>query len=327
MSPASGHRRGERRVMIALGGNALAIRNEPLDATPQIRTIARAVEALAPLSMHHQLLVAHGNGPQVGLLALESSADASLAAPYPLDALVAETQGLIGYWLLAAMQNALPNREFVAMITRTLVDAGDSAFGRPSKFVGPTYTEDTARGVAARHGWTVERDGAFWRRVVASPVPTAVLEIAVIERLVDAGVIVVCGGGGGIPMIRGDDGRLDGVEAVVDKDLTAALIAESVHADFLLLLTDVAAVETDFGQPGSEPITRATPADLRHRQFAAGSMGPKIDAVCRFVERTGGVAAIGALEDAGRILAGEAGTIVTPTGYFRGHGGHGDLGP
>ena len=268
MSQASGQRRGERRVMIALGGNALAIRNEPLDATPQIRTIARAVEALAPVSVHHQLLV--------------------------------------------------------AIITRTLVDAGDSAFGKPSKFVGPTYTEDTAHVVAARHGWTVARDGAFWRRVVASPVPTAVLEIALIERLVDAGVIVVCGGGGGIPMIRGDDGRLDGVEAVVDKDLTAALIAESVHADFLLLLTDVAAVETDFGQPGSEPITRATPADLRHRQFAAGSMGPKIDAVCRFVERTGGVAAIGALEDAGRILAGEAGTIVTPTGYFRGHG---DIGP
>ncbi len=310
------HQRRGKRLLLALGGNALIERHQPPDAGPQLLNVQRAVTALAPLAAEHQLVITHGNGPQVGLLALESAADRALVAPYPLDALGAETQGLIGYWLLQALQNALAGREVAALITQTLVSIADPAFDHPAKFIGPVYTETQAHQLASTRRWTVRRDGLGWRRVVASPAPQGVVEIALIERLVEAGVIVICGGGGGIPVARRKTGELEGVEAVVDKDLTSALVAESIRADALILLTDVAAISTDVEDPTAPIISRATPAELRQRQFAPGSMGPKVDAICRFVEHTGGMGAIGALGDVQAILAGNAGTIATPTGAY-----------
>jgi carbamate kinase len=304
------------RIVAALGGNALLERGEPPDSGIQLHHVRAAVEALTPLADGNQLVITHGNGPQVGLLALESAGDQSLSVPYPFDVLGAETQGMIGYWILQALQNTLPSREVAALITQTLVSAADPAFAEPTKFVGPVYEEAEAKRRAAAAGWTVRPDGPFWRRVVPSPVPHSIVEIGLIRRLFDAGVVVVCAGGGGVPVIRNDDAELEGVEAVVDKDATAALLAEALDADALLLLTDVATVEIGYGTLDARPITRTTPALLRAHPFPAGSMGPKVDAVCRFVEGTGGVAAIGALADAGAILAGTAGTLVSPNGRY-----------
>ena len=309
-APAAGDRQ-RRRVVVALGGNALSLRNQPLDASPQVVNVQRAVTALAPILRDHDVLITHGNGPQVGLLALESSADPALAVAYPLDALGAETQGLIGYWLVQALTNAVPGRPVVALITRTVVAADDPAFIDPLKFVGPMYTEAESNAIATKQGWTINRDGAGWRRVVPSPAPISVVEIDTIEQLFRAGTLIVCAGGGGVPVMRTHAGELVGVEAVIDKDLTAALIAEAIKADALLLLTDVAAVSTDITDPAAPNITRTTPADMRKMIFAAGSMGPKVDAACRFVERSGHMAAIGALDDSVAILAGTAGTIIT----------------
>lgn len=298
------------RIVVALGGNALLRRGQRPDAEPQRRNVLRAAEALAPLARDHELIVTHGNGPQVGVLAMESAADPLLSRPFPLDPLGAETQGLIGYWLTQSLHNVLPDREVVALLTQCIVDPADPAFAHPTKFVGPNYHEDEARALALDRNWAVAADGSAWRRVVASPEPLEVVETPVIRRLADAGVLVVCAGGGGIPVERAADATLRGVEAVIDKDLTSALLAEQLGADALLLLTDVAAVETDFGSPGSEPIVSATVAELRAVCFAAGSMGPKVEAACRFTERTGGLAAIGSLDDAAAVVAGSAGTRV-----------------
>jgi carbamate kinase len=298
------------RIVVALGGNALLHRGERPDAEPQRLNVLRAAEALAPLARQHEIVVTHGNGPQVGVLALESAADPMLTRPFPLDPLGAETQGLIGYWLTQSLHNVLPDRQVVALLTQCVVDAGDPAFSHPTKFVGPVYTEATARALADERGWTVTADGTSWRRVVPSPRPSEVVEAAVIRRLVDAGVLVVCAGGGGVPVVRHADGTLEGVEAVIDKDLTAALLAETLQADALLLLTDVRAVETHFGEPDSQPIRSATPDELRAAGFPAGSMGPKVEAACRFVERTGGLAAIGSLLEAADVLSGRCGTRV-----------------
>ena len=300
-----------RRIVIALGGNAISQRNQPLDADPQVENVNSAAASLAALAHDHDIVITHGNGPQVGLLALESSADPALARPYPLDALGAETQGLIGYWLVQGLSNAVPDRNVAALITRTVIALDDPAFIRPAKFIGPVYTEAAARSLATTRSWTVKPDGNGWRRVVASPAPVSIVELDVIEQLVDRGIIVVCGGGGGIPVAHGADGALVGVEAVIDKDLSSALIAEALHADTLLLLTDVAAISTDVTNPEAAMFHRTTPAELRRYSFAPGSMGPKVEAACRFVERTGGTAAIGALNDASAILQGTAGTIVT----------------
>jgi carbamate kinase len=300
------------KVMVALGGNALLRRGERPDAEPQRANVVRACDSLAPLARAHELVVTHGNGPQVGVLALESAADPMLSRPFPLDPLGAETQGLIGYWLAQGLGNALPGRQVAALLTQCVVDLDDPAFAHPTKPVGPVYDEAEARRLATERGWSVAADGPVWRRVVASPTPQRVVETAVIDQLVRSGVIVVCAGGGGIPVSEAPDGTLSGVEAVIDKDLTAALLAEALGAGALLLLTDVAAVETDFGHEGSVPIRHTTPADMRSRDFAAGSMGPKVAAACRFVERTGGIAAIGALTDAVALLDGHTGTRVTP---------------
>jgi carbamate kinase len=305
------------RIVVALGGNALLKRGEPPDADRQEANIAVAVAALAPLAHEHELVVTHGNGPQVGILALQSASDPHLSTPYPFDVLGAQTQGMIGYWLLQSMQNALPERQVAAVINQTLVAANDPAFRDPAKFVGEVYTEEQARRVAAERGWTVKPDGAYWRRVVGSPRPERVVETRLIRLLLESGAIVVCAGGGGVPVIRNEEGHLQGVEAVVDKDLTAAVLAEALDADVLLVLTDVPYVERGYGTPSAEPILRATPGALQHESFAAGSMGPKVAAVCRFVELTGGIAGIGRLEDARLILEGTAGTVVTPSGTYR----------
>jgi carbamate kinase len=304
------------RIVIALGGNALLERGQTPDADTQELNVRRAVDALAPVAHDNELVITHGNGPQVGLLALESAKDPALTRPYPFDALGAETQGLIGYWLLQALENAVPRREVASLITQTLVSAADPAFADPTKFVGPVYTQPEAKRLAAERGWTVKPDGNSWRRVVASPTPQRVVETHLIRGLVSSGAIVVCAGGGGAPVVRNQRGELEGVEAVVDKDLTAALLAEALDADGLLLLTDVPAVQVNYGTPEARPISRATPAELRGRPFPAGSMGPKVDAVCRFVELTGHMAAIGALGDIEAILDGKAGTIVTPSGSY-----------
>ncbi|GAA0424847.1 carbamate kinase [Streptomyces luteireticuli] len=304
------------RVVVALGGNALLRRGDRPDAAVQHANVRAAVAALAPLARQHELVITHGNGPQVGLLALQSAADRSLTSPYPFDVLGAETQGMIGYWLLQSLQNALPGRQVCALLNQTLVSAADPAFADPVKFVGPVYERAEAERLAAERDWTVKADGPHWRRVVPSPDPQRVVETRLIRLLLSSGAVAVCAGGGGVPVIRDEKGQLTGVEAVVDKDLTAALLAEALDADALLLLTDVPRVVRGFGTPEAEPIGNTTPARLRAEHFPAGSMGPKVEAVCRFVELTGGFAAIGALADAPAILDGTAGTLVTPSGRY-----------
>ncbi|GAA3518098.1 carbamate kinase [Nocardioides daeguensis] len=306
------------RIVVALGGNALLARGERPDADVQEANVRRAVAALAPLAAHHELVITHGNGPQVGVLALQSASDPRLTTPYPFDVLGAQTQGMIGYWLLQALQNRLPGRQVAAIVNQTLVSAADPAFDRPTKFVGEVYPEAEAHRLAAERGWTVSRDGSGWRRVVGSPRPERVVETPLIRALLRLGAVVVCAGGGGVPVVRDELGELSGVEAVVDKDLASAVLAEALDADALLVLTDVPAVMRGFGTPDQAAIHRETPAGLRQLDFPAGSMGPKVDAVCRFVELTGGMAAIGALDDAEAILAGTSGTVVTPSGRYDG---------
>jgi carbamate kinase len=312
------------RIVAALGGNALLRRGQKPDADVQEANVERAVSALAPLADRHELVITHGNGPQVGVLALQSASDPHLTTPYPFDVLGAQTQGMIGYWLLQSMQNALPGRQVAAIINQTLVEARDPAFENPTKFVGEVYTEAEAHDAAAARGWVMRPDGTGWRRVVGSPTPQRVVETRLIRLLLESGAVVVCAGGGGVPVIRNEAGRLEGVEAVVDKDLTSAVLAEALEADVLLVLTDVAHVSRDHGTERAVAIRRSTPAALRRESFPSGSMGPKVDAVCRFVELTGDMAAIGRLEDAVAILDGDAGTIVTPAGDY---GGTHDLRP
>ncbi|MFA1537455.1 carbamate kinase [Actinomadura monticuli] len=300
------------RVVVALGGNALVRRGDTPDAQPQRHNVDRAVRSLAPLAEKHELIITHGNGPQVGVLSLESVNDPNLTRPYPLDTIGAETQGMIGYWMLQALQNALPGRQVMAMINQTLVSAVDPAFENPTKFVGQVYDREEAEKLAGEYGWTIRQDGEAWRRVVPSPRPQRVIETRLIRELVRLGTVVVCAGGGGIPVFRNDVGRLEGVEAVIDKDLTAAVLAESMDADALLILTDVPRVMRNFGAPEQEEITHTTPHELRAEDFPAGSMGPKVAAASGFVERTGDMAAIGLLDQCVEILAGTAGTIVTP---------------
>ncbi len=296
------------RVVVALGGNALLRRGEAAEAETQRRNVATAASALAGLTHDFEVVLTHGNGPQVGLLALEADAYRAVS-PYPLDVLGAESQGMIGYFLVQALLNALPGREVAALLTQVVVDPNDPAFDAPTKPIGPVYTEDEARRLAGERGWTVAPDGPYFRRVVPSPLPRSFVEIAAIEELVAAGVIVVCGGGGGIPVVR-DRRRLRGVEAVIDKDLTAALLAEQLDAERLVLATDVRHVERNWGTPSATEIGTVTPGELRALQFAPGSMAPKIDAACRFVERTGGGAAIGALADVALLARGRAGTQI-----------------
>ncbi len=300
------------RLVVAVGGNALLERGDVPEAEIQVIHALEAVRALAPLAAENDLVVTHGNGPQVGLLAIESTRDPDLTHPFPLDVLGAQTQGMIGYFFLQAFENALPGREVVSLICQTVVASDDPAFEDPTKFVGSVYTESEADRLAGAFGWTVRPDGPRWRRVVPSPEPVEIVEMATVGRLVDGGALVVCEGGGGIPVVRNGDGRLRGAEAVIDKDLTASLLARNLDADGLVLLTDVAKVVSGFGTMHARPLGRVTTAELRADRFAAGSMGPKVDAACRFVEATGRVARIGRLSDASEVLAGRQGTEIVP---------------
>lgn len=299
------------RIVAALGGNALLRRGEPMEAEAQRRNVATAAKAVAELVGEHEVVLTHGNGPQVGLLALQAEAYRDVT-PYPLDVLGAETEGMIGYLLGQALENELPGREIATLLTQTIVDPHDPAFGNPTKPVGPVYDEEGATRIARERGWTIARDGEFFRRVVPSPEPRSFVELGAIRILVGHGVLVICSGGGGVPVVAEEGGGLRGVEAVIDKDRAAGLLARELEADLLLMLTDVAAVQLGWGTPDARPIGRTTPRELRQHEFALGSMGPKVEAACGFVEATGGIAAIGALADVAAILRGGAGTIVRP---------------
>jgi carbamate kinase len=297
-------------LVVALGGNALLQRGQPLTAAVQLQNIRRAAIALAVLAQYHQpLVVTHGNGPQVGLLALQAEAYKAVP-PYPLDVLGAESEGMIGYLIEQELRNCLPEKSIVTLLTQIEVDAQDPAFQTPTKFIGPQYTEAEAQQLAAERGYAIAPDGPAYRRVVPSPKPQTILELPVIQQLVGTGVLVICAGGGGIPVVRDDQGKLHGVEAVIDKDLAAARLAIELGAQGLLLLTDVDAVYSDWDQPTAQPIQRATCAQLRAWAFAPGSMGPKVEAACEFVEQAGGRVGIGNLEQAAEILMGTAGTQI-----------------
>jgi carbamate kinase len=298
-------------VVVALGGNALLRRDEPPEAGAQQRNVEAAAAAIAEIAPRHDLVVTHGNGPQIGLLALQAEAYGGVP-PYPLDLLGAESEGMIGYLIEQEIANRLPGREVCGLITRVRVDAADPAFQAPDKPIGPSYEEGEARRLAAQFGWTVAPDGAKYRRVVPSPRPLEILELKTIVLLVRAGVLVVCAGGGGIPVVTTAEGGVRGVEAVVDKDRSAALLAAALGAEALLLLTDVKQVWTGWRTPRARPLKEVTPDRLAPADFAPGSMAPKVAAARDFVEETGGFAVIGALEDAARALAGEAGTRVRP---------------
>jgi len=297
------------RIVIALGGNALLRRGERPDADVQVAHLAAAAPALAKVAEDNEVVIVHGNGPQVGLLALESFADTSLSKPYPLSDLVAETQGVIGYWVQQALTNAGLSRRAVTLVTQTVVDAHDPAFNVPTKYVGPGYPEERARELALASGWSVHQDGTEWRRVVPSPAPQQVLELDAAELLLQNGVTVILAGGGGVPVIEGPTG-LTGVEAVVDKDATAALIAIRLHADLLVMLTDVPAVYLDYGTPAQRPLRQIDTRTLATLTFPAGSMGPKITAARHFVETTRAPAAIGSLDDTTAVISGTAGTQI-----------------
>jgi carbamate kinase len=299
-------------AVIALGGNALLKRGESATAANQLRAARDAARVLGPLSETTRLVVTHGNGPQVGLLALKEDAYGD-GSPYPLDVLDAESEGQIGYVVELELDNAIDHQDTVTVITRVLVDAEDPAFAEPTKFIGPVYDEERARELAAERGWVVKPDGDYWRRVVASPHPQEIIQLGAIRQLVDSGFLVVCVGGGGVPVVAVDGGH-EGVEAVIDKDLASALLAIGLQADVLVLATDVDAVYVDWGAADQRAVARATPGWLRAQAFPGGSMGPKVEAVCRFVESTGKRAAIGQLEAVAELVRGTAGTQVEAGG-------------
>lgn len=300
-------------AVVALGGNALLQRGEPLDAANQARAARNAARILGEAAPRHRLVITHGNGPQVGLLALMNGAYTDVA-PYPLDLLDAESVGQIGYMLEMQLDNFIDHQDTIAIITRVEVDANDPAFASPTKFIGPLYDEDEARSKARRHGWTVKPDGTKWRRVVPSPQPQRIVQLRAIHNLFESGYLVVCAGGGGVPVLADAHGHHRGVEAVIDKDLASSLLAVDLGVQKLVIATDVDAVYDRYGTPEQRAITRATPAALRAGDFPAGSMGPKVEAVCRFVECTGGRAVIGSLDQLLAMLADQAGTRVQSEG-------------
>jgi carbamate kinase len=302
------------RVVIALGGNALLKRGEPLTAAAQRDTVRRAAPALAGVALDHELVLSHGNGPQVGLLALQAAAYTAVD-PYPLDVLGAQTEGMIGYVLEQELRNVLPgSEEFATIMTMVDVDPEDPAFANPTKFVGPVYTEGQAQALAAEKGWPFRRDGESWRRVVPSPLPRHIFQIDPIRVLLDRDVVVICAGGGGVPTMSTQHAEgfptLSGVEAVIDKDLASELLAREVEADLFVMATDVDGVYTGWGTPEQKQLEKVTPAELRDLQLPAGSMGPKVEAAAHFVESTGNRAAIGSLEQIEQVVAGSAGTQV-----------------
>ena len=300
------------RIVIALGGNALLRRGDPMTTEVQRQNVKIAAEAIAPLAAGNVIVVVHGNGPQVGLLSLQAEAYAG-AEPYPLDVLDAGTQGMIGYLIQQELRSVLPAEQQVAtLLTMIVVDPDDPAFERPAKFVGPVYHKDAADALAAKKGWAFRQDGSAWRRVVPSPEPRRIVEIQPISWLLERGAVVICAGGGGIPTMlpSSGPGALVGVEAVIDKDLASELLAREVDADLFVMATDVDAVYTGWGTPAKARIDQITAAELGSMDFAAGSMGPKVAAAIEFVERTGRRAVIGRLDEIQQLVAGTAGTNV-----------------
>jgi len=298
------------RIVIALGGNALLHRGEPLTADNQRRNVKIAAQALAPLVTDNELVISHGNGPQVGLLALQGAAYKPNES-YPLDILDAETEGMIGYLIEQELTSLLPaEKRCATLLTQIEVDANDPAFTHPTKPIGPMYNEADARKIAKERNWTIAPDADRYRRVVPSPRPKRIFEMSIIELLVNQNVVVICAGGGGIPVLSREDGSLIGVEAVIDKDLASSLLATELNADALLMLTDVDAVYKHWNEPNARAIRRITAKDISELSFAPGSMQPKVQAGIEFVKQTGGIAGIGKLQDAQAILRGEAGTVI-----------------
>jgi carbamate kinase len=299
------------RIVVALGGNALLKRGEPMTAENQMTNVKIAASALAELAKEHEIVIAHGNGPQVGLLALQAASYESVDA-YPLDVLGAESVGQIGYMIEQQMGNILPfSQKYATLLTQVEVDPNDPAFLNPTKFIGPVYNEEQADVIAKERGFIFKADGEYFRRVVPSPLPKRIFEIDVIKLLIQHNVIVTCAGGGGIPTMYQEDGSLCGVEAVIDKDRTASLLARELKADVLLVLTDVDAVYLNWGTDEQKAIRQASPETMSSFGFPDGSMGPKVEAANEFALATGGMACIGSLENAKAMLAGTAGTTVT----------------
>jgi len=299
------------RVVVALGGNALLQRGQVLNAENQRGNIRIAAVELAAVHASHELIIAHGNGPQVGLLALMDAAYAAVD-PFPLDVLGAETVGMIGYMIEQELGNIIPaDDHIVTILTQVLVDPADPAFKHPSKPVGPIYDRKGAQRLQREKGWSIAPDGEYFRRVVPSPLPQRIIEIDAIRMLVEHGVVVICAGGGGIPTAYDEAGRLYGVEAVIDKDLASSLLARDLVADMLVMLTDVPGVYASFNTPAQREIGAAHPDTIETMTFAPGSMGPKVTAACQFARATGARSAIGQLSDLSRILRGEAGTLIS----------------
>lgn len=299
------------RVVVALGGNALLRRGQALNAENQRENIRLAANQLAAIHLDHELVIAHGNGPQVGLLALMDAAYTAVE-PYPLDVLGAETVGMIGYMIEQELGNIIPTDDhIVTLLTQILVDPDDPAFQNPSKPVGPVYEKKEAERLQREKGWSIARDGDYYRRVVPSPLPRRIIEIDAIRMLVDAGIVVICAGGGGIPTAYDAQRKLYGVEAVIDKDLASGLLARGLNAEMFVMLTDVPYVYVDYGTEQQKAIRAAHPDALSGLDFAAGSMGPKVSAACQFVRDTGHESAIGSLSDLYRIVSGTAGTLVS----------------
>jgi carbamate kinase len=300
-------------VVTALGGNALLRRGEAMTAENQRRNVRIAAQALAPVASQHQLVVGHGNGPQVGLLALQGAAYGKIET-YPFDVLGAQTEGMIGYMIEQELGNLLPfERPFATLLTMIEVDPDDPGFKNPTKFIGPVYSKEDADRLAAEKNWVFKQDGDKWRRVVASPMPKRIFELRPIKWLLEHNAVVIAAGGGGIPTMyeKGKERTLTGVECVIDKDFASELLARELNADLFIMLTDADSVYVDWGKPTQKAIRRASPAALSAMSFPAGSMGPKVEAACRFASATGKKAAIGALADLNKIIAGEMGTTIT----------------
>jgi carbamate kinase len=300
------------RIVVALGGNALQRRGEPMTVDGQRHNVAVACKSLAPVAEEHELVVTHGNGPQVGMLALQAAAYDEVST-YPFDVLGAQTEGMIGYLIEQELGNLLPaEKPLATILTMTQVDADDPAFAHPTKFVGPVYAADVAEEIAARRGWVFRQDGDMWRRVVPSPAPQRIVEIRPVQWLLDQGCVVICAGGGGIPTMYAAGTRtLIGVEAVIDKDRASAVLATELKADLLVIATDVDAVYLDWGTPQQRAVTTAHPDALAPGLFPAGSMGPKVEAAAQFARTSGRPAVIGSLEQLSSILAGIGGTRIS----------------
>ena len=301
------------RIVVALGGNALLRRGQPMTAEVQRENVRVAAEQLAPVAEANELVISHGNGPQVGLLALQGAAYHEVEA-YPLDVLGAQTEGMIGYLIEQELGNLLPfERPFASILTMVEVDPADPAFTDPTKFIGPVYEREEAERLAAEKGWAIKPDGDKWRRVVASPEPRQIFQIKPIRWLLERGAVVVCTGGGGIPtMYEPGTRRLIGAEVVVDKDRASALLAEQLGADLFVMATDVEAVFTGWGTPEQAAISTTTPDELSKQVLPAGSMGPKAEAAAQFVRKTGKRAAIGTLAQLREVVGGTKGTQVVP---------------